>query len=316
MRDATCFLPRSGSPRAGADRPGPAGFTLIELLVVIAIIGVLIALLLPAVQKVRETANMTQCANNLKQFSLAALNHHTTTRRLPSGGWGWDWVGQPDRGTDHRQPGGWAYNLLPYMEQNALHDAAPLTVITTPIKSLNCPSRREAKLFKLTRTEAYWNVPRLPPAVARLDYAANTGDADADENDAGPTSLTAGDASYPWKDTSGYTGVVFLCSEIAIRDIITGASNTYLFGEKYLNPDDYETGADKGDNECAYVGFDNDNHRATAAAPKQDTRGVSNTKIFGSAHVAGMYMSYCDGSVRLVSYSVDPAVHKKAGRRY
>jgi hypothetical protein len=284
--------------------------------VVIAIIGVLIALLLPAVQKVRETGNLVQCANNLKQFSLAALNHHTTTRRLPTGGWGWDWVGQPDRGTDHRQPGGWAYNLLPYMEQNALYNSDPYHVITTPIKTLNCPSRREAKLYKLARTEAYWNVSKLPPAVARLDYAANTGDADADEYDAGPKTLADGDAHYPWKDTSGYTGVVFLCSEIAIRDITAGASNTYLFGEKYLDPNAYETGTDGSDNECAYVGFDNDINRDTAAPPQRDKAGTSNTKVFGSAHFAGLYMSYCDGSVRFLSYSVDPAVHKKAGRRF
>ena len=314
MRDATCFLPRSRPPRTGTGRPG---FTLIELLVVIAIIGVLIALLLPAVQKVRETGNLVQCANNLKQFSLAALNHHTTTRRFPAGGWGWDWIGQPDRGTDHRQPGGWAYNLLPYMEQNALHDADPRTVITTPIKTLNCPSRREAKLYKLSRTEPYWNLrSNLPPAVARLDYAANTGDADADEYNAGPTKLLAGDLTYPWKDTSSYTGIIFLYSEIALHDVTAGASNTYLFGEKYLDPNAYETGKDGSDNECAYVGFDNDNHRATAAAPQRDKAGTSNTKIFGSAHFAGLYMSYCDGSVRFVSYSVDPAVHKKAGRRY
>ena len=99
-----------------------SGFTIIELLVVIGIIGILIAMLIPAVQAVRETARQMQCRNHVKQLALAVLLHEQTHRHFPTGGWDWSWSGDPDRGFKSQQPGGWFYNILPYMEQQSLHD--------------------------------------------------------------------------------------------------------------------------------------------------------------------------------------------------
>ena len=139
----------------------PTGFTLVELLVVIAIIGVLVALLLPAVQAAREAARRTQCINHLKQIALAMQNHHDAHKHFPSGGWGVRWQPHPDRGTGISQPGGWTYPLLPFLEETAVHemgggvgrDNDTSTVLLNanrdraqkPITVWNCPSRRAAK---------------------------------------------------------------------------------------------------------------------------------------------------------------------------
>ncbi len=125
------------------------GFTLVELLAVIAIIGILIALLLPAVQAAREAARQLQCKNNLKQLALACLNHEHAHNFLPAGGWSYGWAGDPDRGVDKRQPGGWQYNILPHVEQQALHDlglnnnqTGRTQAAVTPVGAFICPTRR------------------------------------------------------------------------------------------------------------------------------------------------------------------------------
>ena len=98
------------------------GFTLVELLVVIAIIGMLVGLLLPAVNAAREQGRLASCKNNLHQLCIACLDHENKMQFLPSGGWGGNWVGLASQGYGQNQPGGWIYQILPYLEQTPLHD--------------------------------------------------------------------------------------------------------------------------------------------------------------------------------------------------
>ena len=98
------------------------GFTLVELLVVIAVIGILISLMLPAVQAAREAACRTQCVNNLKQLALGCLNHESAVKTLPTDGWVDVCLGHPDLGVGTTQPGGWLYNILPYIEESVLYN--------------------------------------------------------------------------------------------------------------------------------------------------------------------------------------------------
>lgn len=340
---------RSKYPR----RCNTRAFTLVELLVVIAIIGILVGLLLPAIQASRESARKTQCKNNLRQMGGGFLNHESAQQFLPSSGWGYKWVGDPDGGFGATQPGGWAYSILPYMEEQALFDAGNrlseletlydfddsnnpaenhyLRLVTTVVPFFNCPTKRVAMLYPMDPIHKLLanNAPGCSSAtdcrVARGDYLVNSGNTDAGDV-AGPT-MSFSKPLYPRRlPLQRQNGISYARSEVRFKDITDGASKTIMVGEKYQNPNFYETGYDHFDNQCVYSGHDSDNNGytgdetgtpivATALMPRRDQQGASLPHRFGSAHVEGLHIAYCDGSVHFVEFGVSGRIWYTLGGR-
>jgi prepilin-type N-terminal cleavage/methylation domain-containing protein/prepilin-type processing-associated H-X9-DG protein len=276
-----------------------AAFTLIELLVVIAIIGILIGLLLPAVQKIRESANRLSCQNNLKQIGLAFHNHHDQVRYFPSGGWfpytAPNYVqGRPAIGAD--QHAGWGFQILPFMEGDnvwkggqATNDVdRALVAIGTPNPLFFCPSRRSPQT--VTYKDNYLPALNGGPVIHALcDYAASNKDG---------------------------TGVIQQFKPTRIADITDGTSQTLMVGEKRLNLL-YLGTKQTDDNQGYTAGYNLDTVRKTSRPPAQDYSAPTGDglSMFGSSHPGRFNALFADGSVRPISYSIDRLTFSLLGNK-
>ena len=188
-----------------------------------------------------------------------------------------------------------------------------------PIATYVCPSRRSVRSYPNAMAPwhgFYCNI-NYPSTISHTDYAANTGDG---------TSLFPG---YPGmgEETgqpgnaghlTGCTGVIFELSQVKLADISDGSTHTLLAGDKYLNPDDYESGLAGNDDQSPFVGPDHDIQRYTnpATPPLQDIPGYAGTTYeFGSAHPGAFQAVFCDGSVHGLSYDIDAPTFQYLGHR-
>jgi prepilin-type N-terminal cleavage/methylation domain-containing protein/prepilin-type processing-associated H-X9-DG protein len=259
------------------------GFTLVELLVVIAIIGILVALLLPAIQTARESARRTQCSNNLKQIGLAFQHYHDTYRKFPFGGDDGP-VNCCSADAAKYDYYNWTYHILPFMEQKDAYENGTRNLnqlrITT-VKPYYCPTRRSVRLYQ---------------GVAKTDYAANAG--------------------------SGTNGVVqeSIRGVVGFSAVTDGTSNTLLVGEARIHRaymDGTQTGYFADNEDCYTNGWLDDVVRACNKPPEPDLidSGLPGDLVhqqFGGSHPGGLNTVFVDGSVHLIRFEIDLKVWQYA----
>lgn len=293
-----------------------SGFTLTEMLVVIAIIGTLIALLLPAVQFVRETSRKTSCANNLRQIGAAFHQHDNQWEAFANAGAHWtEPRAMAANGTPQnfkQQTWGWGYQILPFLEYgNVYNNPNDQEVAAAIIKPYFCASRRKPEAIISPKADH-----NLLPSTLRgqIDYAGNGG--------------PGGKGGYQFNDSRTYAnnsnydpqfGTIIPYHDrnrVGLGTLKDGATSTILIGERNWNR--LLAGTAQSDQDDGYFnGWDWDSIRWAYAVPAPDRRNTTTSdKRFGSSHAGGVNFLFCDGGVRMVHYHISlPVFQQLADRR-
>ena len=297
-------------------------FTLVELLVVIAIIGVLVALLLPAVQAAREAARRMKCQNNLKQISLAWHNYHDSLGSLPPGCLSSNGLS-------------WAVFVLPYVEQKNLYEK-----FTFGAGDYNTPSatKNHLALNKI----GFYLCPSSPAEKMMRGSPNNENPSDLITNPAGhpagtyspytihyfgsmgPLGTSVSGATYEQKGTAthGYISKEGVCvSDVGykLRDVIDGTAFTFMLGENSRHDQKYGSRFRSWVRGCWGAGNDEvcgcRNYVNGINVPTPAVSTIFNSIAMGSQHPGGTNFGMCDGSIRFVSANIDLGVYKSTSSR-
>jgi prepilin-type N-terminal cleavage/methylation domain-containing protein len=313
-----------------------AGFTLVELLVVIAIVGILIVMLLPAIQAAREAARQSQCAANLKNMGVALANYHGSHHSYPSA--------RDAAGADPTAGVGvsWSFRLLPYMDQVQVHDAfnrkfrhddpVNATAFRTPVGVFYCPSRRGPQLVDFDNNDQPIQQ-QMEKKAAGGDYAANNGrvyfSCTVPGQSGGCTTCPGqetpdGRKPDTWVEFCGkLSGPIYNWSHVGEAQVKDGLSNTFALGDKFM-PDvkalrqvgleaNLEEPAGREDyNEGDVAFFTGDSwHAINATTEFGFPIGPLDYDImkFGSEHPNIAQMLFLDGSVKVFNYWTSEAIY-------
>jgi len=263
---------------------------------------------------------------------MGCINHENVQKHFPTGGWDWHWNADPNCGYGRRQPGNWMFNILPWIEQKGVHDAAIgatgaakrhlLSIGTqTVLSELYCPTRRPAILYPQLSGRTIGGNMDSYTLTSHTDYAGNAGTyaGNAPNKMSGSSSWWAPPTGTDavtititnWPNVNNkasgdfMNGILFWTSTIKTNDVRDGTAHTYLIGEKYMNRDHYLDSSEYADDSPIFGGFDWDFYRWGVNIPRQDQKGYTDYGIFGSAHASTFNMAFCDGAVRSISYDID-----------